>query len=81
MRKSRRTRKIQKAAKMGKPYALYELGIMYDEGRGVEQNVCLAAELIREAAERGCVRAQEWLSANGFDDDGFDDDALVQAWS
>ncbi len=74
MRKPKKLRMLIKAAKMGKPYAMYQLGICYESGKYTERNVRLAAEWISCAAEDGYAPAVEWMN-----DYKFDDNAEVQA--
>ena len=74
MRKNKQIRKLFKDAKRDKPYALYQVGLLYAEGKRCEQNLPLAAEYMRLAALYGYGPAYEWIS-----DYLFDDDAGVQA--
>ena len=74
MSKSKKLRTLIKQAKMGKPYAMYQLGICYQLGRELPLEMRKAAELISEAAELGYTPAIEWMK-----DYYFDDDACVQA--
>lgn len=74
MNKSKKMRRLIKAAKMGKPYAMYQLGICYQIGREREQDLSEASALIAGAAEAGYVPAIEWIK-----DYTFDDNASVQA--
>ena len=74
MSKSKKMRKLIKAAKMGKPYAMYQLGICYQLGRKRVQDMNEAAMWISSAAEAGCAPAIEWMK-----DYSFDDNAAVQA--
>ena len=74
MSKSKKMRKLIKAAKMGKPCAMYQLGICYQLGRERTQDMNAAAEWIEEAAEAGYAPAIEWIK-----DYSFDDNAAVQA--
>lgn len=74
MGKTKKMRKLIKAAKMGKPYAMYQLGICYQLGRERPQNMNEAAAWIADAAEAGYAPAIEWMK-----DYYFDDDACVQA--
>ncbi len=74
MSKSKKMRKLIKAAKMGKPYAMYQLGICYQLGRGRMQNMNEAAMWIKSAAEADYALAIEWMK-----DYHFDDNAEVQA--
>ena len=74
MGKTKKMRKLIKAAKMGKPYAMYQLGICYQLGRGRKQDLSEAAAWIAGAAEAGYAPAIEWIK-----DYTFDDNASVQA--
>lgn len=74
MTKSKKMRKLIKAAKMGKPYAMYQLGICYQLGRERVQDMNEAATWINRAAEAGYAPAIEWMK-----DYSFDDNAAVQA--
>lgn len=74
MRKSKKMRKLFKAAKMGKSYAMYQLGICYQLGRERVQDMNEAATWIGAAAEAGYAPAMEWMK-----DYRFDDNATVQA--
>ena len=74
MGKMKKMRKLIKAAKMGKPYAMYQLGICYQLGRERPQNMNKAAAWISDAAEAGYTPAIEWMK-----DYSFDDNASVQA--
>ena len=74
MSKSKKLRTLIKQAKMGKPYAMYQLGICYQLGRGRTQDLNEAANWISCAAESGYASAIEWMK-----DYYFDDDACVQA--
>ena len=74
MSKSKKMRKLIKAAKMGKAYAMYQLGICYQLGRECVQDMNEAAAWIFEAAEAGYVPAIEWMK-----DYSFDDNAIAQA--
>lgn len=74
MSKSKKLRTLIKQAKMGKPYAMYQLGICYQLGSGRTQDLIEAANWISCAAEAGYAPAIEWMK-----DYYFDDDACVQA--
>ncbi len=74
MGKTKKMRKLIKAAKMGKPYAMYQLGICYQLGRERPQDMNKAAAWIADAAEAGYTPAIEWMK-----DYSFDDNASVQA--
>ena len=76
MGKPKKLRKLIKAAKMGKPYALYRLGICFETGNMTEKDLTKAAEWISAAAETGYAPALDWIK-----DYSFDDDALIQAES
>ena len=74
MAKTKKMRKLCKAAKMGKPYAMYQLGICYQLGHGRVQDMHEAAAWIAASAEAGYIPAIEWMK-----DYYFDDNACVQA--
>ena len=76
MSKSKKLRTLIKQAKMGKPYAMYQLGICYQLGHGRTQDLNEAANWISCAAESGYAPAIEWMK-----DYYFDDDADVQSVS
>ena len=76
MSKSKKLRILIKQAKMGKPYAMYQLGICYQLGRERAQDINEAASWIACAAEAGYIPAIEWMK-----DYYFDDDADVQSVS
>lgn len=76
MRKPKKLRKLIKAAKMGKPCAMYRLGIYFETGNMTEKNIDKAARWISAAAEVGYTPAKEWI-----EDYSFDDNALIQAES
>lgn len=76
MHKSKRMRKIIKSAKMGKPYAMYQLGICYQLGKESELDLNKAAMWMQVAAEAGYEPAIQWLK-----DYYFDDNAAIQAAS
>lgn len=74
MSKSKKLRTLIKQAKMGKPYAMYQLGICYQLGHGRVQDMHEAAAWIAASAEAGYIPAIEWMK-----DYYFDDNACVQA--
>ena len=74
MAKTKKMRKLIKAAKMGKPYAMYQLGICYQLGRERKQDLSEAATWIADAAEAGYAPAIAWIK-----DYTFEDNASVQA--
>lgn len=74
MGKTKKMRKLCKAAKMGKPYAMYQLGICYQLGHERRQDMNEAAAWISCAAKVGYAPAIEWIK-----DYTFDDNASVQA--
>lgn len=45
-------------AELGDVEAQYNLGVLYDEGAGVEQDLAIAADWYRKAAEQGFIDAQ-----------------------
>ena len=71
MGKTKQMRKLAKAAKMGRPSAMYRFGI-----RCEKQDMIKAASWISAAAEAGYAPAIEWMK-----DYRFDDNAEVQAHS
>lgn len=76
MAKTKRQRKLLKSANMGKPCAMYKLGICYELGRFVPQDMTKAAEWIKSAADENYLPAKEWIA-----DYLYDDNAAVQAES
>ena len=74
MSKSKKLRTLIKQAKMGKPHAMYQLGICYQLGHGRVQDMHEAAAWIAASAEAGYIPAIEWMK-----DYYFDDNACVQA--
>ena len=68
MGKSKKHRKLIKAAKMGKPYAMYQIGLYFDTDN--------TAAWMYAAAEAGYEPAAVWMK-----DYAFDDNAFVQAES
>jgi len=54
--------KLRKAAEQGDAKAQYNLGAMYDNGRGVPQNDAEAVAWYRKAAEQGEAKAQSDLA-------------------
>lgn len=76
MGKPKKLRRLIKAAKMGKPYAMYALGLRHAAGRGTAQDMTAAADWIAAAAAAGCPAAKAWI-----EDYTIDDDAWVQAES
>ena len=74
MSKSKKLRILIKQAKMGKPHAMYQLGICYQLGRERVQDMNEAAAWIAASAETGYIPAIEWIK-----DYTFDDNASVQA--
>ncbi len=74
MKITKKFKQIKKAAQMGKPHAMYQLGLHYETGKYVTQNQMTAAWWISMAAEEGYAPAKEWMQ-----DYLFDDDANVQA--
>ncbi len=74
MRRSKKVRRLVKAAKMGKLRAMYLLGLRYEAGTGVPQDLGEAAVWMSVAAEEGYAPAVLWMR-----DYLFDDGADVQA--
>lgn len=54
------------AAVQGSETAQYNLGLCYETGRGVEQDIDEAAEWYEKAAEQGNVKAQAALERLGY---------------
>lgn len=61
MGKPKKLRKLIKAAKMGKPCAMYRLGICFETGTMTEKDLTKAAVWISAAAEAGYAPALEWI--------------------
>ena len=76
MGKPKKLRRLTKAANMGKPYAMYRLGICFQTGTMTEQNKEKSARWIFAAAEAAYAPAMEWMR-----DYSFDDNAMVQTES
>ena len=74
MGKTKKLRRLIKAAKLGKPCAMYQLGICYQLGRERPKDINEAVVWIVAAAEAGYIPAVEWMK-----DYTFDDNAFVQA--
>jgi TPR repeat protein len=55
---------FQVAAQTGSSEAQYQLGMLYVQGIGVEENLENAKTLVQQAASQGHVLATEWLSAH-----------------
>jgi TPR repeat protein len=71
----------RKAAEQGDAAAQYNLGIMYDHGRGVPQDYAQAALWYRKAAEQGFASAQLNLGAAYYEGQGVTQDyAQAAAW-
>jgi len=68
-------------AELGDAEAQYNLGVMYDEGAGIERDLARAAEWYRKAAEQGFVDAQINLGMMYYHGQGFSrDDAEAAKW-
>lgn len=61
MSKPKKLRKLVKAAHMGRPAAMYRLGLDYERGGHFGQDVELAENWILLAAEFGFAPAEAWL--------------------
>lgn len=72
MAKSKRLRTLIKQAKRGKPYAMYALGIRYQLGKEVPQDLQKAAEWIFAAADEGYAPAIEWAQDYAFNDNAYE---------
>lgn len=66
-------------AELGDAEAQYNLGVMYDEGTSVEQDLGKAAEWYRKAAEQGFVDAQANLGLMYFQGHGVEQDYQAAA--
>ena len=55
--------KTLQSARQGNAAAQFNLGLMYDSGRGVRQDYTKAVQWYRKAAEQGNVEAQHNLGA------------------
>jgi hypothetical protein len=58
--------KLKARAESGDAVAVYDLALMYDNGRGVQQDISQAALLYRKAAESNVVQAQYRLGYDYF---------------
>lgn len=76
MAKTKKVRRLIKSAGRENVRAMYELGLLYELGRGVRQDMAEAVYWIDEAASLGFAPAIEWMR-----DYSFDDDAQTQAYS
>lgn len=77
MAKSKRARAYRRNAEQWKPYALYQLGLCYFEGKeGLKKDEPRGAAYIRAAAMLGYRAAIEWI-----EDYLQDDNPMVQALS
>ena len=61
---------FRKAAEKGHAGALYSIGVMYNEGRGVPQNYAEAIKYYRKAIEKGDVGARYNLAVMYFNGEG-----------
>ena len=72
---------LEQRAVAGDAVAQYNLGVMYYEGQGVEQNFKDAAKWFRKAAEQGNAMAQYSLGfMYGKGDGVLQDDVTAYAW-
>jgi hypothetical protein len=69
-----------KAAEQGDAAAQYNLGIMYDHGRGVPQDYTKAAVWYQRAAEQGYAPAQFNLGVAYYDGQGVPKDDVIAAF-
>ncbi|MCM1047162.1 MAG: sel1 repeat family protein [Clostridiales bacterium] len=68
-------------AEQGNAEAQYYLGLMYDDGKGVERNPTQAAQWYEKAAKQGIAAAQSNLGAMYETGDGVKTDlALAKKW-
>ncbi len=66
-------------AELGDAEAQFNLGVLYDEGAGVERNLATAADWYRKAAEQGFIDAQTNLGILYYHGLGVDRDHEVAA--
>jgi len=66
-------------AELGDVEAQYNLGVMYDEGTSVEQDLVKAAEWYRKAAEQGFLEAQYNLGMMYYQGQGVNRDRVEAA--
>jgi TPR repeat protein len=66
-------------AELGDAEAQYNLGVMYDEGAGIKQDLARAAEWYRKAAEQGFLDAQMNLGMMYYEGQGFARDCAEAA--
>ena len=67
---------FRKAAEQGGAAAQHNLGIMYEEGEGVEKDAVQAAHWLRKAAEQGFAVAQYSLGIMYEKGEGVTEDAV-----
>lgn len=73
MKKPKKLKKLIKGAKMGKPPAMYRLGLCYYSGSKVPEDKDRAVELIMAAAQKRYMLADEWM-----DDYVFSNEKLLE---
>lgn len=61
-------------AESGDARAQFNLGIMYEQGKGVAQNIERAVDLWQQSAEQSYARAQHNLATNYLAGDGVEQD-------
>jgi TPR repeat protein len=66
-------------AELGDVEAQYNLGVMYDEGAGMEQDLAAAADWYRKAAEQGFMDAQTNLGIMYYHGQGVERDLAEAA--
>jgi TPR repeat protein len=68
-------------AELGDAEAQFNLGVLYDEGAGVDRNLATAADWYRKAAEQGFIDAQTNLGILYYHGLGVDrDHAAASYW-
>jgi TPR repeat protein len=68
-------------AELGDAEAQFNLGVMYDEGAGIKQDLATAASWYRKAAEQGFVDAQTNLGMMYYEGQGIPRDlAAATEW-
>jgi uncharacterized protein len=74
-------RLMRSLAEQGDASAQVQLGVMYDNGRGVPQDYATAVSWYRKAAEQGLATAQNYLGARYYTGRGVQNDmAAAVSW-
>jgi TPR repeat protein len=73
--------RLREAAEQGNAHAQYNLGVMYDLGRGVGQSYAEATNWLRKASEQNLAEAQCYLGVMYGNGEGVaQDDAEAVKW-